>query len=132
MEKRKVNNHVKAMPVDFDKETFTAPFFKTDHANANYLGDHNTDNLMLIVYGLATELWAEKERSRVVQGLLSRGKKVTEEAIQKYQPSDAEKSLWQTEQDTMTRRIFSCLGRDTSQTRSFSSARFSKNRHTAE
>lgn len=110
-------------PKTFKQATFTAPYFETDAPKAVYLGNAHIDNLMQIVYALGTEIWIDRQRNRIVQSLLSQKKEVTEESIEQYIPSDAERAAWQMEQDAMVRRIYGVLARDTTNVRPFAQAR---------
>ena len=91
---------------------------------ASYLGNQHIDNLMVVAYALATELWAERQRNRVVEALLSKDIKVTPSAIEQYMPSEAETAQWRAEQDAMVKRVFGVLTRDSAIGRQFSEPRF--------
>ena len=114
----------KTLPPIFDREGYAAPYIKTDAMNASYLGNPHVDNLMIVAYALATELWAERQRNRVVESLLSKDIKVTASAIEQYMPSEAETAQWRAEQDAMVKRVFGILTRDSSIGRQFSEPRF--------
>lgn len=104
------------------KQTYAAPYIETDATQAVYLGNVHVDNLMQIVYSLGTEIWIDRQRNRIVTSLLAQKKEVTEEAIEQYIPTDAEKKAWQAEQDAMVRRCYAVLARTTTN-RPFGQAR---------
>ena len=114
----------KTLPPIFDREGYAADYIKTDAMNASYLGNPHVDNLMVVAYALATELWAERQRNRVVESLLSQGIKVTASAIEQYMPTEAETAQWRAEQDAMVKRVFGVLTRDSAIGREFSEPRF--------
>lgn len=114
----------KADPAEFGREGYATEYIKTDAMNASYLGNQHVDNLMIIAYALATEIWVDRQRSRIVESLLSQGEKVTARAIEEYMPTQAESEQWSAEQDAMVERIFGVLTRDSSIGREFSEPRF--------
>ena len=115
--------HKKESPAIFSRPGYAADYIKTDARESTYLSDPHISNLKNIAYALATELWAERERSRVVESLMSKGVQVTPEAIEKYIPSDQETAQWQDDQDAMIQRVFGVLARN-SYDRPFSEPRF--------
>ena len=114
----------KTLPPIFDREGYAAEYIKTDAMTASYLGNQHIDNLMVVAYALATELWAERHRNRIVESLLSKDIKVTPSAIEQYMPSEAETAQWRAEQDAMVKRVFGVLTRDSAIGRQFSEPRF--------
>lgn len=114
----------KTEPAEFGREGYATDYIKTDAMDASYLGDQHVDNLMIIAYALATEIWVDRQRSRIVESLLSQGEKVTARAIEEYMPTEDETAAWQSEQDAMVARIFGVLTRDSSIGRKFSEPRF--------
>jgi hypothetical protein len=111
-------------PPVFARPGYAADYIKTDATEASFHDDPHVDNLMIIAYALATELWAERDRSRVVESLLSRGEKVTSESIEKYMPTDEERDQWQADQDAMVQRVFGVLTRNTAIGRDYAEPRF--------
>lgn len=116
-------DYEKTSPPVFARPGYAADFIKTDATRASFHDDPHVDNLMIIAYALATEFWAERERSRVVESLLSQGKKVTAEAIEKYVPSAEQKAQWQADQDETIQRVFGVLTRTLTR-REFAEPRF--------
>lgn len=114
----------KTDPAEFGREGYATEYIKTDAMDASYLGNQHVDNLMVIAYALATEIWVDRQRSRIVESLLSNGDKVTTQAIEEYMPTEAETAQWSAEQDAMVERIFGILTRDSSVGRKFSEPRF--------
>ena len=113
----------KTSPPVFARPGYAADYIKTDATEASFHDDPHVDNLMIIAYALATEFWAERERSRVVESLLSKGEQVTAEAIEKYMPSEEEKEQWQEDQDATIQRVFGVLTRTLTK-RDFAEPRF--------
>ncbi len=113
----------KTSPPEFARPGYAADFIETDATRASFHEDPHIDNLMIIAYALATEFWAERERSRVVESLLSQGQKVTDEAIEKYMPSEEQRMRWRDEQDATIQRVFGVLTR-TLTDRHFAEPRF--------
>ena len=118
----------KTLPPVFEREGYATDYIKTDAMDASYLGDPHVDNLMIIAYALATEIWVDRQRNRVVESLLSKGNRVTASAIEKYMPSEAETEQWRAEQQAMVKRIFGVLTRNSSIDRQFSEPRFKDRR----
>ena len=116
--------HEKTSPKTFDRPGYAADYIATDAPRAVYLDNAHTDNLMIIAYALGAELWAERQRNRIVESLLEANQPVTREAIEQYVPSDEQQAEWQTEQDAMIKRLFGVLSRDTALERRFSEPRF--------
>ena len=114
----------KTLPPIFDREGYAADYIKTDAMRAPYLGDQHSDNLMIIAYALATEIWEDRQRNRIVESLLSNGERVTANAIQQYIPSEAQTAEWRAEQEAMVQRVFGILTRDPAIDRPFSEPRF--------
>lgn len=110
-------------PPVFARPGYAADYIKTDATEASFHDDPHVDNLMIIAYALATEFWAERERSRIVESLLSNGEKVTPEAIEKYMPSVEQRDQWRQEQDETIQRVFGVLTR-TLTTRDYAEPRF--------
>jgi hypothetical protein len=114
----------KKSPKKFNRPTYAADYIETDAPRAVYLDNAHTDNLMIVVYALGTELWAERQRGRVIEALLEAGTPVTREAIERYEPSAEELAQWQADQDAMIKRLYGVLARDTSLDRKFGDPRF--------
>ncbi len=117
----------KETPVIFSRPGYAADYIKTDARTATYMSDPHISNLKNIAYALATELWAERERSRVVESLLSKGEKITRDTIEKYMPTDEESAMWREERDAMIQRVFGVLVTNTYD-RPFAEPRFKDRR----
>ncbi len=98
-------------------------YIKADTDNAVFLGNAHIDNLMTIVIAIGSEIWADRQRSRIMEHLLSTKGKVTTEMIEQFVPTDAQKTAWAAERDAMTKRVYSVLARDTSQGKPFGEER---------
>ena len=68
-----------------------APFIPADTDAAIFLGNPHIDNLMSVVIALGAEIWADRQRMKVVERLLETQGKATTEMIEAYVPTDAEK-----------------------------------------
>ena len=110
-------------PRKMSKETYAAPYIETVTPHGVYLGNAHIDNLMQIVYSLGTEIWIDRQRNFIVHSLLAQKKEVTTEAIEQYIPTDAEKTLWQAEQDALVKRVYAVLARETAGVRPFGTKR---------
>ena len=103
--------------------TRAAPFIPADTDSAVFLGKPHIDNLLSVVIALGSEIWADRQRMRVVERLLETEGKVTSGMIEAYVPSDAEKKAWEAERLAMVERVYSVLSRDTSNARPFGEER---------
>lgn len=115
--------HKKQSPAIFARPGYAADYIKTDARDATYFSDPHISNLKNIAYALATELWAERERVRVIESLMSAGEEVTPESIEKYIPSDTQTAQWRDEREAMIERVFGVLTTN-SYDRAFSEPRF--------
>jgi hypothetical protein len=98
-------------------------FIKGDTDSAVFLGNPHIDNLMSIVIALGAEVWADRQRNRIIEHLLETKGKVTKAMIEEYVPTEEQKTAWATERDLMTKRVYSVLARDTSGARPFGEPR---------
>ena len=103
--------------------TRAAPFIPADTDAAVFLGNPHIDNLMSVVIALGAEIWADRQRMKVVERLLETEGKATTAMIEAYVPTDAEKEAWEAERMEMVERVYSVLSRDTSQGRPFGEER---------
>ena len=94
-------------------------YIKTDTDSAVFLGNPHIDNLMSVVIALGGEIWADRQRMRIVEKLLETEGKVTNEMIEAYVPSDEETAAWEADREAMVERVYAVLSRDTSQARPF-------------
>lgn len=113
----------KETPAIFARPGYAADYIKSDARNATYMSDPHISNLKNIAYALATELWAERERVRVIESLMSKGVQVTPEAIEKYMPTAEETAQWRDDREAMIERVFGVLAQNTYD-RPFSEPRF--------
>ena len=100
-----------------------APFIPADTDAAVFLGNPHIDNLMSVVIALGAEIWADRQRMKVVERLLETEGKATTAMIEAYVPSGAEKEAWEAERMAMVERVYSALSRDTSSARPFGEER---------
>ena len=100
-----------------------APFIPADTGSAIFLDNPHLDNLMTVVIALGAEIWADRQRMKVVERLLETEGKVTTKMIEAYVPTDAEKKAWEAERMAMVERVYSVLSRDTSNARPFGEER---------
>jgi hypothetical protein len=98
-------------------------FIKGDTDSAVFLGNPHVDNLVSIVIAMGAEIWADRQRSRIIEHLLSTKGKVTTEMIEQYVPTDEQKTAWAAERDAMARRVYGVMARDTSKARPFAEPR---------
>lgn len=103
--------------------TRAAPFIAADTDAAVFLGNPHIDNLMSVVIALGAEIWADRQRMKVVERLLENEGKATAAMIEAYVPTDAEKEAWEAERMEMVERVYSVLSRDTSNARPFGEER---------
>ncbi|MCB2109138.1 MAG: hypothetical protein KDE14_15615 [Rhodobacteraceae bacterium] len=106
-----------------DRPTYAADFIKGDTDSAVFLGNAHIDNLMTVVIALGSEIWADRQRLRIVEKLLSSKGKVTTEMVEQYVPTEEEKAAWQAEREAMVKRVYAVLARDTSKARPFGEER---------
>ena len=98
-------------------------FIKGDTDSAVILGNPHIDNLMTIVIAMGAEIWADRQRMRIVEHLLSTKGKVTTEMIEQYVPTNEQKAAWAAERDAMAKRVYSVMARDTSGAKPFGEER---------
>lgn len=103
--------------------TRAAPFIAADTDAAVFLGNPHIDNLMSVVIALGAEIWADRQRMKVVERLLETEGRATAAMIEAYVPTDAEKEAWEAERTEMVERVYSVLSRDTSSGRPFGEER---------
>lgn len=94
-----------------DRAGYAADFIKGDWATARFVKDQNVDNLLSVVVSLGAELWATRRRQMVVEAILAKTNLVSAQAIDAYQPSEAERAAWSSERDDTIERIYSVLQR---------------------
>ncbi|MCP5327080.1 MAG: hypothetical protein R3E75_05885 [Steroidobacteraceae bacterium] len=78
-----------------------------------FFDDPAIDNLIAVTLELGAELWAQRERMRVIETLLAEKGVVTPELIEQYQPSDAEAARSRTARDAFVNRVFGVFARPT-------------------
>jgi|GEM_PF-1191131 len=110
-------------PPSANRTKAASDFIKADTDAAVFLGNPHIDNLMTIVIAMGAEIWADRQRSRIIEHLLSTKGKVTTEMIEQYVPTDEQKTAWAAERDAMTKRVYSVMARDTSKARPFGEER---------
>ncbi|MBL8643928.1 MAG: hypothetical protein JNK21_08335 [Rhodospirillaceae bacterium] len=107
------------MADDKNRPKAASDFIKGDTDAAVFLGNPHIDNLMSIVIAIGAEIWADRQRSRIIEHLLDTKGKVTTKMIEQFVPSEEQKAAWAAERDTMTKRVYGVLARDTSAGRPF-------------
>ncbi|MXZ26964.1 MAG: hypothetical protein F4222_09635 [Gammaproteobacteria bacterium] len=100
-----------------------APFIAADTDAAIFLGNPHIDNLMSVVIALGAEIWADRQRIKVIERLMETEGMATTEMVEAYVPTDAEKEAWEAERMEMVERVYSVLSRDTSSARPFGEER---------
>ncbi len=100
-----------------------APFIPADTDAAIFLGNPHIDNLMSVVIALGAEIWADRQRIKVIERLMETEGMATAEMVESYVPTDAEKDAWEAERMEMVERVYSVLSRDTSNARPFGEER---------
>ena len=103
--------------------TKAAPFIPADTDAAIFMDNPHIDNLMTVVIALGAEIWADRQRMKVVERLLESEGKATPAMIEAYVPSAEEKKAWEAERVEMVDRVYSVLTRDTSNARPFGEER---------
>jgi hypothetical protein len=98
-------------------------FIKADADNAVFLGNPHIDNLMTIVIAIGAEIWADRQRMRIIEHLMETKGKVTKDMVEQFIPSDEQKAAWATERDAMAKRVYSVMARDTSTAKPFGEER---------
>jgi hypothetical protein len=71
------------------------------------------DHLVAVTLELGAELWAQRERTRVVERLLARQGVVTAAAIEQYVPTEADLATAKAERDEFVQRVFGAFARQT-------------------
>lgn len=100
-----------------------APFIPADTDAAVFLGNPHIDNLMSVVIALGAEIWADRQRIKVIERLMETEGMATAEMVEAYVPADAEKEAWEAERMEMVERVYGVLSRDTSNARPFGEER---------
>lgn len=90
---------------------FATSYIKGDWGKTRFIADQNVDNLMSVVVNLGTELWAVRRRQMAMEALLDKGRVVTAQALETYEPTEAERAAWAAERDDTIERIYSVLNR---------------------
>ncbi|MCC5868272.1 MAG: hypothetical protein JJU27_07140 [Gammaproteobacteria bacterium] len=103
------------------RPTYTAQAIKSDTESMVFLGNPHIDNLVSIVIALGAEIWESRQRMLIIERLLEKEGRVTEEMIEQYVASDEEFELWEAKKAEMTQRVYSVLARDTSKAKPFNS-----------
>ncbi|MCC6172262.1 MAG: hypothetical protein IT481_09570 [Gammaproteobacteria bacterium] len=78
-----------------------------------FFDDPAIDNLIAVTLELGAELWAQRERTRVIEALLAHKGVVTPELIEQYQPSEAEAARSRAERDAFVSRVYGAFARAT-------------------
>lgn len=94
-----------------DRPAHTADFFKTDVDRVRFYDDPMTDNLVTAFLALATETWALRRRTLVLERVLD-SKGVTPEMIEGYVPTEAETADWQQQRDQFVETVMGPLARE--------------------
>lgn len=78
-----------------------------------FFDDPAIDNLVAVTLELGAELWAQRERTRVIEALLAQKGVVTPELIEQYQPSEAEAARSRAEREAFVSRVYGAFARPT-------------------
>lgn len=103
------------------RPTYGTAAIKAETGGAVFLGNAHIDNLITIVIALGAEIWESKQRMLIMERLLEKHGRVTEEMIEQYVATDEEVELWEAKKAAMTERVYSVLARDTSTAKPFNS-----------
>ncbi|TXS91973.1 hypothetical protein FV139_14705 [Parahaliea maris] len=104
------------------RETYTAEPIKSDIDEAMFLGNPVLDNVVNCLVALGSEVWACKRRTKVLEAVLAK-KGISQEEIERYQPSAAEVEAWEEDRDRFLALAMGPLG---FQSHVPASARFSR------
>lgn len=91
--------------------THTAEFIKTDVDRVRFYDDPMTDNLVTAFLALATETWALRRRTLVLERVLE-SKGVTAEMIETFAPTEADEADWQRQRDQFVETVMGPLARE--------------------
>ncbi|MCC5869046.1 MAG: hypothetical protein JJU27_11070 [Gammaproteobacteria bacterium] len=103
------------------RPTYGTAAIKAETDAAVFMGNPHIDNLITIVIALGAEIWESRQRMLIMERLLEKHGRVTEEMIEQYVASDEEADLWEAKKAAMTERVYSVLARDTSGAKPFNS-----------
>ena len=92
------------------RETYTTNVYKTDIDNVSFLGNTHIDNVVSSLLAIGTELWMTRKRLHVVEGVVGKNG-ITPEQVEKYEPTEDEKALWEAEREQMVKRLYAHGGR---------------------
>ena len=103
------------------RPTYGTAAIKAETDAAVFMDNPHIDNLITIVIALGAEIWESRQRMLIMERLLEKHGRVTEEMIEQYVASDEEFELWEAKKAEMTQRVYSVLARDTSKAEPFDS-----------
>lgn len=106
-----------------EKRKVASDFIKSDVDAVSFLGNPHIDNLMTMVIAIGAEIWADRQRSRIMEHLLETKGKVTKSMIEQFVPTDELKEAWAAEREAMTKRIYGVMARDTTNAPTFAEER---------
>jgi hypothetical protein len=96
--------------------TYATDYVKGDFDKAVYLDNPHLDNLTTAFLGLGTEFWVMRKRHMVLESYLSEHRLLDPAKFEAYEPSMAQKAVFEKERDDFISRIFSVLTRETQAT----------------
>ncbi|MSO99412.1 MAG: hypothetical protein EXR11_14560 [Rhodospirillaceae bacterium] len=81
-----------------NRPTFATDAIPSDVKSGVFLGNSILDNVVSCLIAMGTELWSTKRRLKVIEAVMAKNG-VTNDMIEKYVPSDAEKAEWEKDRD---------------------------------
>ncbi|MCP5327767.1 MAG: hypothetical protein H7A18_07070 [Sinobacteraceae bacterium] len=96
---------------DPKRPTYAVEAVPSDIKNGLFLGNPALDNLMSCVIAMGAEVWATKRRLHVMEALMAK-KGITEEMLEQYVPSAAERAAWDADRNRFVELTFGALGNE--------------------
>jgi hypothetical protein len=97
--------------VKTERPTYTSDYYPSDVENVSFLDNPILDNMMTSFVAISSELWANRRRTMVLEGLLAE-KGITAEMIEGYRPSEEQEAAWRAERDRFISMVFEPMGRE--------------------
>jgi hypothetical protein len=91
------------------RPTYAVEAIPSDIKNGLFLGNAALDNVVSCVIAMGAELWSTKRRLKVMEALMSKNG-ITQEMIEKYVPTEAERVEWESERDRFVDLTLGPLG----------------------
>ena len=97
--------------VKTERPTYTSDYYPSDVENVSFLGNPILDNMMTSLVAVCSELWSNRRRTMVLEGLLAE-KGITQEMIEGYRPSEDQEAAWHAERDRFISMVFEPMSRE--------------------